>query len=246
MRFPIPENIERWLGIAKRLMQWVVGICGILGILILILSFTSLPFWGYYWLGTSESEEISDPQFIIILGGSTMPGTSTLIRTYYGAEAAKQFTGAKIIIALPGDTADPKSSIRLMKEELVIRGISPDRILTEPTGTNTRFQVLEIKKMIQDPGISLLVVTSPEHTRRAVLTFKKVGFTKTSGMPAFNRTVDFNLNFNDKELGGKNRFLPEIGANIQIRYRMWQHLEYEILIARECLALGFYFLKGWI
>ena len=96
---------------------------------------------------------------------------------------------------------------------------------------------------INDP---VILVTSPDHMRRAILTFKKVGFTNISGIPAFEESVDFNLQFNDEDLGGRNRFIPDIGHNTQIRYRFWIHLEYEVFILREIVALGFYNLKGWI
>ncbi len=82
--------------------------------------------------------------------------------------------------------------------------------------------------------------------RRAILTFRKAGFQHVTGLPAFEQSVDFDLAFNDDELGGRKRFIPDIGHNTQIRYQFWIHLEYEILIIREIVALGFYNLKGWI
>lgn len=212
----------------------------------LILSFTTLPFWGYYWLGTSAGKEDISPEYIIVMGGSGMPGTSALIRTYYAAEMANRFPGSKIIIALPGKMDDENSSINLMKKELGIRGVSLNRILLENKGKNTRFQALEIKKMISFAAASIIIVTSPEHTRRSVLAFEKVGFRNVGGLPAFEKSNEAGLLFDDSELGGRETFLPEIGSNLQIRYQFWKHLQYEILIMREIMALGFYYLKGWV
>ncbi len=212
----------------------------------LILSFTSLPFWGYYWLGTSAGQEDLTPSYIVVLGGSAIPGNSGLMRTYYAAKAAMKFPDAKIIIALPGDTADKKSSLNLMIKELEIRGIDENRIGIENRGTNTRYQVLEIKREMPVLITPLLIVTSPDHMRRAILSFEKAGFENVAGFPAFEKSIDFNLNFDDEDLGGRYRFLPGIGDNIQIRYQFWQHLEYELKIMREFVALGYYRLKGWI
>jgi uncharacterized SAM-binding protein YcdF (DUF218 family) len=227
-------------------LKWLVIFFGFIAIIMIILSFTSAPFWGYYWLGTSECKDELKPGYIVVMGGSAIPGKSGLIRTYYAAAIAKQYPEAKIIISLPGETDDSSSSVNLMKKELLIRNVSPERITLETKGKNTRYQVLEIKKMIPLAGEPVLIVTSPEHMRRAILTFKKAGFQNITGLPAFEQTVDFDLLFNDKELGGRNRFVPDIGHNTQIRYQFWIHLEYEILILREIVALGFYNLKGWI
>ena len=124
-----------------------------------------------------------------------------------------------------------------MKKELVIRDIPSHRIAFENTGKNTRFQVLEIKKIIPDNQAHIIIVTSPEHMRRAILAFKKVGYQNVGGLPAFEDVHDFDLVFEDKDLGGKNKFLPEIGDNIKIRYQFWKHLEYEIIFTRDVLDI---------
>ncbi len=180
------------------------------------------------------------------MGGSAMPGESGLIRSYYAAMVAKEFSKAEIIIALPGDISDTNSSIRLMQKELEIRNVDPDRIILENEGKNTRYQALEVQKIISHKESTIIIVTSPSHMRRSILSFEKIGFKNVNGAPAFAAVHDFELFFNDKELGGKNRFLPDIGNNTQIRYQFWKHLEYEIIFIREMMALGYYNLKGWI
>jgi uncharacterized SAM-binding protein YcdF (DUF218 family) len=93
---------------------------------------------------------------------------------------------------------------------------------------------------------SILLVTSPEHMRRAVLVFKKAGFTHIGALPAFENALESNLLFNDDDLGGNKLLVPDIGNHTSIRYQFWNHLKYEILIAREMAALGYYWLRGWI
>jgi uncharacterized SAM-binding protein YcdF (DUF218 family) len=219
---------------------------GSISLVMLILSFTTLPFWGYYWLGTSAGNEDITPEYIIVMGGSGMPGTSALMRTYYAADIASRFPDAKIIITLPGKTDDENSSVNLMKKELEIRGVALNRIFIENVGKNTRYQALEIKKMISFAETPIIIVSSPEHIRRSVLTFKKAGFKNIGGLPAFEKSNEAGLLFDDSKLGGRTLFLPEIGGNLQLRYQFWKHLHYEIIITREIMALGFYNLKGWI
>jgi len=71
-----------------------------------------------------------------------MPSESGLMRCWYTAKTANYFTRAKVIISLPGNARDSLSSINGMKKELVIRGIAPERILLEDSGTNTRAEAL--------------------------------------------------------------------------------------------------------
>lgn len=214
----------------------------------LILSFTSLPFWGYYWLGTSKSEIQEQPEYIVLLGGGGMPSESNLMRAYFVCRAAAQSPQSKIVISIPGDTADRRSTARLVAAELLQKGIETSRIRYEKNGTNTRSQALELLKLNGENlcGKSILLITSPEHMRRAVLTFRKAGFRSVGALPAFENALEANLIFKDKELGGNKLPVPEIGGSISVRYQFWNHLKYELLVAREMTALTYYKLKGWI
>ena len=214
----------------------------------LVLSFTTLPYWGYYWLGTSKSKITEKPDYIVMLGGGGMPSESNLMRAFFVFKAAKDSPESRIVIACPGDTADSGSTARLIATELISKGIDPKRILYEQTGTNTRMEALRMRKFNGEQLTSkaILLVTSPEHMRRAILVFRKVGFTRISSLPAFENALEADLIFKDNELGGNKLPIPDIGGNISLRYQFWNHLKYEILIAREMTALGYYKLRGWI
>jgi len=250
----------------KKLMSVIKGVLitiGNLAAVIIILAFTSAPFWIWYHLGTKKSGVNRPPDFIVLLGGGGMPSESGLMRTWYTARVANYFTRAKVIIALPGDTADSISAVKMMKNELVLRGIAPERILFEDSGTNTRSQALNIykritnieyritnhernqKSSIVNPQSSILIVTSPEHLFRAVLTFKKAGFLKVDGVPAFEQAIESDISFNASKLGGR-KFIPDVGNSLTLRYQFWTQMNYELLILREWAALGYYKLKGWI
>jgi uncharacterized SAM-binding protein YcdF (DUF218 family) len=203
------------------------------------------------------------PEFIVVLGGGGMPSESGLIRCWYAASVANHFPRAKIIVALPGDTASKSSSVSLMKKELVLRGVEPSRIMFEPEGANTRAQAVNISKIstnderrtTNDKGAPtsyfvlrtsyFLIVTSPEHLYRAVLSFKKAGFTKVDGFPCFERAIESDILFEGGKLGGR-KYIPDVGGSITLRYGFWTQINYEFLVLREWMALAYYKLKGWI
>ena len=221
---------------------------GVVFLAALILSFTTLPFWGYYWLGTSKSRITEKPDYIVLLGGGGMPSESNLMRAFFVFKAATESPESKIVISIPGNIEDSNGTARLVAAELVGKGIDPQRIAYEARGTNTRSQALMLQQFNSEKltNKSILLISSPEHMRRAVLVFKKAGFTNISALPAFENTLESNLFFNDDDLGGNKLPVPDIGNHTSVRYQFWNHLKYEILIAREMAALGYYWLRGWI
>lgn len=228
-----------------RILRKLFILFGFFFIVCILLSFTTIPFWAYHWLGTSKSELKWEPKTIILLGGSGMPSKSNLIRSWYVHQAAESFSKTNIIIAMPGDLSDSLSTPRLMKKELELRGINSDRIAFEAEGTNTRSQALNCQGIIkmQSP---ILLVTSPENMRRTVLCFNKIGFEKVNALPAFENAVEADLSYDDDKLGGNKTGIPDIGKNINMRYQVWNHLIYEVMITREIVALSYYKTRGWI
>ena len=212
--------------------------------IILILSLTELPFWMYYYLGVSFDDYKQKPDYVVVMGGGGMPSETGLIRCYYAGLVKKNFPKSKFIIAIPGDSLDTTSALNLMKKEIVNRGVEPENIILLNKGTNTRAQALELRKLLPKSK-SLYIISSPEHIYRAVKTFKKAGFEKTVGVPAFEKAIDIDLSFDGKKLGG-NELIPDIGENTQLRYQFWNHLKYQVIVYREYFAITYYKLKGWI
>lgn len=228
-----------------RIVRIIFTLTGIIFLLLVATALTTLPFWGYHWLGTSESELKQKPETIILLGGGGMPSESNLIRSWYTEQAGKTFSDAYVLIVMPGDLTDSLSTPRLMKKELMLRGIQPRRIVFENQGTNTRSQAINCAELL-DKTEPVLLITSPEHMRRAVLCFRQTGFEKVNALPAFENAVEADLTFEDDELGEDKTLVPDVGESLQVRYQIWTHLKYEILIARELVALSYYRLRGWI
>lgn len=231
-----------------KVLRSIFAALGIVFLVLLIISFTTWPFWGYYWLGTSKSRITGKPDYIVLLGGGGMPSESNLMRAYFVYKAATDAPESKIIISIPGDIADSNSTARLVAAELESKGIDSMRIDYEQMGTNTRSQALQLVQFPSDKlqDKTILLVSSPEHMRRAVLVFQKAGFKNVNALPAFENALEANLFFKDEDLGGNKLPVPDIGNNTSVRYQFWNHLKYEILIAREMAALGYYKLRGWI
>lgn len=228
-----------------KILRIFIQLTGIFFIASLILAFTTLPFWGIHWLGTSKTVLDQKPATIILLGGGGMPSETNLMRSWFTAKAAENFPLAKVIIAMPGNVFDSLSTPQRIKKELTLRGVNPGKILFESKGKNTRTQALNCTD-ITDISQPILLITSPEHTRRAVLCFQKVGFEKVGALPAFEHVSEAELKFRDSELGGRDIILPDVGQNIQMRYQVWNHLKYEVNFTREIIALTYYRLRGWI
>lgn len=228
-----------------RILRIFFVLWGIFFLTAVALAFTTLPYWGIHWLGTSKAELKWKPETIVLLGGGGMPSESNLMRSWFAAKAARSFSEANLVIAMPGDVTDSLSTPQLMKIELVLRGVNPQKIRFENAGTNTRAQALNCEKILGNSQ-SVLLITSPDHTRRAVLCFQKAGFEKVNAFPAFENATEADLTFKDDELGGRKSAAPDVGQNIQVRYQVWNHLKYEVAFVREMLALGYYRLRGWI
>lgn len=215
---------------------------GIFSLLLIILSFTSFPYWTRYWLGTHYLNNNANPEYIIMFGGSGMPSEDNLIRLYHTASLANHYKLSKIIIAHPKDSF----VYTKMKHEIVIRGIDSSRIAFEPNGTNTRSQVLSISSHYPCLITSkIIVVTSAEQVYRTVKSFHKAGYKYVSGIPAFNNDMHVDLSYKSKKLGGKT-IIPDIGDNLKLRYNFWNYLKMEISCLREFSAIVYYKLNGWI
>ena len=215
---------------------------GIISFLLLIISFTRLPYDVHRWLGTHKSSYKFYPDEIIFLGGSGMPSESNLIRLYYVSELSKKFPQAKIMIVHP----EEEDVIEDMKHELVIRGVDSSKIETEKAGTNTRSQAASVARdfphLLQK---HVLLVTSAEGMLRTVKSFRKAGFESVGGQAAYEVPMFGDLGYDFKKSGGK-MYVPDVSNNVALRYNFWNYLKLEITCLREFTALGYYWMNGWI
>ena len=227
-------------------IRWFLLAFGVAFLILCILAFTTIPFHLYHRLATYSLPGKFPPKAIVMLSGAGIPSENGLIRAYFTADLANKYPEATVIIAAPGDTSDKMSDPMQIFNELTLRGVNPQQIIFETEGKNTRGQAMNLiggsgKEFINS---NILLVTSPEHVKRAVKTFRRAGFARVSALPTFESSLSEDLTFDDRDLKG-NKLIPPIGGNMQFRYQFWNHLKYEILIIREYFALAFYKVKGW-
>jgi len=236
------------LSIAWKLLKCFVVIAGICAIVLLALCFTDVPWRLYHWLAKDSHLLGEVPDYIVVLGGGGVPSESGLTRAFATAQAARRFDDAWVVVALPYGDSFKNSAAKKMSDEVILRGVEPDRILLERHGRNTREQAINIARMIDaDPAEApVLLVTSPEHIKRALMAFRKAGFANITGGPAYSEAIEMNLRYNSGELGGNEIPISDIGGTIVVRYEFWNNIGYLGCSARELVALGYYWLKGWI
>ena len=224
----------------KRISKWFFFLLGIIFAVMIVLAFTSAPFYWYYNLGQNPNREvkISKPECVVMFGGAGMPSEDNLMRLYHTAALARHFD-IPVLLVHPKDTQCQTEMTRFLRQNGV------NRISYMTSGTNTRSQCVNLKE--QHPQLihkQLLVVTSPEHVRRTVKCLQKVGFENAFGVAAFPATVDFDLSLTNEKLGG-NEIVPSV-ESVKMRYTFFNYLKLEITCFREYLALGYYRIKGWI
>jgi uncharacterized SAM-binding protein YcdF (DUF218 family) len=216
----------------------LIQISGVLLIVLLSLSFTSIPYLAYRKLAAVKIQLETSPTHIVILSGNGMPSPDALIKAYYATESALEFTSSQIIIAMPNDSKRSFKSLRLMAKELMVKGVDSSRILFEPTGFNTNTQIAAMSKMIPKSA-SILIITNPEHMYRSIKTFSKLGYNRVGSLPAFETPNE------EVSLRNKSNEKSQI-KNVDLRYNIWSYLQYEIKVIREYFAITYYWLMGWI
>lgn len=232
---------QAWPTIKKVFRKIFIGF-GIFSFVLLVFSFTRVPFDIHWWLGKNGSEYYFKPDHIVFLGGSGMPSESNLIRIYYTSALAKKHPKAKVLVAHPID----EEVIALIRLEMIQKGIDSSRIEIEKRGTNTREQAITIAEDFPEMlNQNIVLVTSPENMMRTVKVFWKAGFKHVGGEPAFENAMFVDLAYNHIKVGGK-KYSPDVSSNLALRYNFWNYLKLEITCLREFVALGYYKFNGWI
>jgi len=243
------SKISGFLLVIARLVRMLLICWGVIALIPIVLAFTSYPGRAYQWFATDPARLREEPEYIVLLGGAGIPSESGLIRTYYAAEKARKHQAAVVIVAMPADTNNPDNDLVRMRKELEMRGVSPDRILFESHGRNTREQALQVARLLgkEFANRPVLVVTSPHHMKRSLLTFRKAGFRNVAGASAVATMQPVDLRYRGKELGGRRSpVTPDVGGSPFLRYGVSGNLAHEVNFASEFVALVYYWGRGWI
>lgn len=197
----------------------------------LIMGVTGIPQSVHRWFVTASVTLEGPARTIVVLGGEGIPSESGLMRTYTAAALRPLHPAARYVCSLPADGDPETSSVGRMRNELVLRGVPRATIQLEHRARNTHEQARAVRDLLGEGALSepLLLVTSPSHARRALLCFRKAGFTRVACVPAVATSAE-----------------ADMGAHVFARYGFWNLLETQVRYAREFTAMAWYKLRGWI
>lgn len=133
------------------------------------------------------SEPDSNADYVIVLGAKvngTRPSRVLRQRLDKAIEYAEQNSDSEIIVTGGKGTDEDISEAEAMKNYLVKKGISGNRIIIENKAADTGENLEYSKDIIGDTDKSIVIVTSDFHMCRAVKIAEQAGFTRISGLPA--------------------------------------------------------------
>jgi uncharacterized SAM-binding protein YcdF (DUF218 family) len=232
----------------KRLLDAFVRLAGWIFIFVMLSALLGLPWKVYGWLARDIGEFEGAPDIIVMMGGGGIPSESGLMRTWQTAREAARFPRARVLIAHPFEEGESDSNPNPIVKELVMRGVSETRILREGKGRHTREQADRVRELLDgmEDRVRLLIITSPEHMRRSLLSFKKAGFPHVRGRAVMPQPIEANLEYGSEPDTKKPSMESLVGHSLMLRYRIWDNLGLTVRVARELAALAYYRAKGWI
>ena len=151
----------------------VAWACGAF-VLVAGLSVAALGYAGY-WLQLAENPRAADA--IIVLAGS-------FERSLYAADLYRQHYAPRIYLSIPARDTEARhlealgivlpDEVDIHKQILLKKGVPAQNTLTFGQGSlSTAQEAAALKTQFTNPGSTLLVVTSPYHTRRAKLILER-------------------------------------------------------------------------
>ncbi|MGN0667080.1 MAG: YdcF family protein [Huintestinicola sp.] len=151
----------------------IAGICIIAAVLISVLMarrFNVLP---------------DTPQTVIVLGCRVKESGPSLMLTKRIDAAYKYLCDNPEVICIPSGGKgedEPISEAQCIRDTLVKKGISPDRIIMESRSENTYQNIMYSGRILDELGMkrSAVVITSEFHQLRASMIARKQGFTAYS------------------------------------------------------------------
>ena len=125
--------------------------------------------------------------YLIVLGARVDPDgpSPALTRRLNAVMACLGDHPDAVIIASGGQGRDePMSEARCIRDELIARGVDPNRIITEDRSTTTVENLRFSMALMEDPAASVGIITNNYHVWRAVRTAKKLGLVNAHGIAA--------------------------------------------------------------
>lgn len=176
---------------------------------------------------------------VVLSGGGNSYGAPGLqIQTPSSATAMRTLEAIRVyrllgepLVILSGGIGDPQVTLApesdVMQREMLRAGVPVARLVMETRSQNTRDEAVEVARMLAERGIGRFVlVTSAQHMRRALATFRAVGL---DPVPAATAAPD------DDQTHARWQLLPSSSALRASQSAM-----------REVLATAYYWWRGWL
>lgn len=133
---------------------------------------------------------------VIVLGlalQNGQPAPDLLERVNSAANYAYVYPYSKLILSGGNPDESGKTEAAVMRDLLIERGVSEDRIILEEEATTTAENLRNVAQMV-DPTLSVVLITSDYHMDRAVRAAQDAGFTYVLRRPAPSSQLEYGVN----------------------------------------------------
>lgn len=134
-----------------------------------------------------NTNPVTDADYMIVLGAQ-VKGTTVSRTLKYRLDAAAQYLNKneRTIVIVSGGQGNGEliTEAEVMKEYLITKGISKERIIEENQSINTNENIIQSKKYIKGGEKRIVIVSNDFHIYRAVAIAKKQGLYQAEGLGA--------------------------------------------------------------
>lgn len=201
------------------------------------------------WLDVSTFPVASDA--IVCLGGGTdlpnLPNASGWERIYTATQVFAD--GYAPVVVFAGRGPSLLSEAEAYAEAAMWLGMPRDAILNDPQPDTTAehpSSLLDLEGGRFTRRSRLLVVTSATHSRRALLTFRKQGFTDVRIVSGYRSTHAGGRMGRQRKVSAIAGFQPSSRNYDNVFSRLRDGSTRLLTSLQELTAIGWYWWKGWI
>lgn len=208
----------------RKIGRWISGLFTAIGLFAVIVVTT--PIAEYLSQPLRLDRQIRPAEAIVVLGGGAfkdgLPLIPSVVRAIYGFSLFRAGYAPRIL--LTGGQVRPESGREAMAMKKLLEDIgAPAKILeTEDRSTRTYSNATESARILKPQGVTrILLVSHPNHMRRAKWTFEKAGFTVYPAPIPWDRLPGKGEIFSMGRIGLIRSVLHEYGGLVLYWWKGW-------------------------